>query len=199
MPEVLTTAGVSRRSCALTDAKTRLYLSGVLDHCVHILSLDPRSLRGSWSSVTTLAQLARWLRFTVQTKVPFRIRFKQVLINVSEQLLLRRGGTWPAFRVLSQAPPAVAHGRPPLIGRPPGEAGRGEKLLPLVPLPQLFVESIGLNPSVSQCVSLFRKVMTDSVGRLFRAHTQLAAQGRSLISSHPALISLLILVLNGRF
>lgn len=61
VPEVLTTAGVNRHSFVLTDVKTSLYLSGVLDHCVHVLSLDPRSLRGNWSSVTTLAQLTRWV------------------------------------------------------------------------------------------------------------------------------------------
>lgn len=59
LSEVLTTAGVNRHSCVLTRVKTQLYLSGVLDHCVHILSLDPRSLRGNWDSVTVLAQLTR--------------------------------------------------------------------------------------------------------------------------------------------
>lgn len=33
--------------------------------------------------------------------------------------------------------------------------------------------------SVCKCASLFRKVMMDSVGRLFRVHTHLATQGWS--------------------
>lgn len=83
LPEVLSTAGVSRHSCVLTDAKTRLYVSGVLDHCVHILSLDPRSLRGSWSSVSTLAQLTRWVRFNVRQNVSV---FNAFEMGISERV-----------------------------------------------------------------------------------------------------------------
>ncbi|XP_076579480.1 IQ calmodulin-binding motif-containing protein 1 [Chaetodon auriga] len=37
--------------------KSQLYLSGVLSHCILVLSLDPRKLRGIWSAAATLAQL----------------------------------------------------------------------------------------------------------------------------------------------
>ncbi|KAM9334335.1 IQ calmodulin-binding motif-containing protein 1 [Symphorus nematophorus] len=42
---------------ALTRLKSRLFLSGVLRHCVRVLSVDPRRLRGNWSSAAALAQL----------------------------------------------------------------------------------------------------------------------------------------------
>lgn len=79
LSEVLTTAGVDRHSCVLTSVKTQLYLSGVLDHCVHILSLDPRRLRDHRSSVTTLAQLTRYFWFIIPQK-PWN--FKQSFENV---------------------------------------------------------------------------------------------------------------------
>ncbi|XP_034035500.1 IQ calmodulin-binding motif-containing protein 1-like isoform X2 [Thalassophryne amazonica] len=41
----------------VTLLKSELYLSGVLSHCVHALSLDPRRLQGGWSTVASLAQL----------------------------------------------------------------------------------------------------------------------------------------------
>lgn len=153
LPEVLTTAGGNRHSCELTEVKTGLYLSGVLDHCVHVLSLEPRSLQGHWRSVTTLAQLTRRVPFTVQTNASTSPSETAVL---SVQLLLRWGGTWPPpFRDVSQALPAVTHGRPPLIGQPPDEAGRGETLLSVFSLQPLFVEWIGLNPVCpSVCVCL---------------------------------------------
>lgn len=55
----------------------------------------------------------------------------------------------------------------------------------------LFDKLFGLKLSVCQCASLFRKVMTNSVGRLFRVHTQLAAQGWS-----PPMLLIFITVLN---
>ncbi|XP_030265055.1 IQ calmodulin-binding motif-containing protein 1 isoform X2 [Sparus aurata] len=42
---------------ALTRVKSQLYLSGVLSHCVHVLSVEPRRLRGLWSAAATLAHL----------------------------------------------------------------------------------------------------------------------------------------------
>lgn len=61
MPGVLAAAGTPTHDCV----NAQLYLSGVLDHCVHILSLDPRSLRRHWDAVATLAQLTRSVSLTV--------------------------------------------------------------------------------------------------------------------------------------
>ncbi|XP_034534986.1 IQ calmodulin-binding motif-containing protein 1 [Notolabrus celidotus] len=55
--KVLNTAAVQTDSRRLTHVKSQLYLSGVLSHCVLVLSQDPRKLRGNWSAATTLAQL----------------------------------------------------------------------------------------------------------------------------------------------
>uniref|UniRef100_A0A3B5R2H5 Uncharacterized protein n=1 Tax=Xiphophorus maculatus TaxID=8083 RepID=A0A3B5R2H5_XIPMA len=44
-------------SGALTRVKTRFYHSGVLSHCVRVLSLSPSRLRGNWASAATLAHL----------------------------------------------------------------------------------------------------------------------------------------------
>uniref|UniRef100_A0A3B5MME3 Uncharacterized protein n=1 Tax=Xiphophorus couchianus TaxID=32473 RepID=A0A3B5MME3_9TELE len=44
-------------SGALTRVKTRFYHSGVLSHCVRVLSLSPSRLRGIWASAATLAHL----------------------------------------------------------------------------------------------------------------------------------------------
>ncbi|XP_070786942.1 IQ calmodulin-binding motif-containing protein 1-like [Enoplosus armatus] len=55
--KALNAAAVRARSSALTRVKSRLYLSGVLSHCVLVLSLDPRRLRGDWGAAATLAQL----------------------------------------------------------------------------------------------------------------------------------------------
>lgn len=125
-------------------------------------SLRPHSLSGSQEPAGQLELRhhtgpAYQVGLTYWPKhVSIVIHFRQVLINVCVQLLLRWGRTWSALRDLSQALPAVSHGRPPLIGQPPDEAGRGEKLLPLLSLQQLFVDLIGLNVSVclSVCVSL---------------------------------------------
>ncbi|KAI3366196.1 hypothetical protein L3Q82_010023, partial [Scortum barcoo] len=53
--KALNVAAVQMDGGALTRVKSQLYLSGVLSHCVLLLS--PRSLRGNWSAATTLAQL----------------------------------------------------------------------------------------------------------------------------------------------
>ncbi|XP_074483353.1 IQ calmodulin-binding motif-containing protein 1 isoform X2 [Sebastes fasciatus] len=50
-------AALQTDSSVLTAVKSRLYLSGVLNHCVRLLSLDPRRLRGNWGAAATLAQL----------------------------------------------------------------------------------------------------------------------------------------------
>ncbi|XP_051283060.1 IQ calmodulin-binding motif-containing protein 1-like [Dicentrarchus labrax] len=44
-------------SLSLTRVKSQLYLTGVLSHCILLLSLHPRRLRGNWSAAATLAQL----------------------------------------------------------------------------------------------------------------------------------------------
>lgn len=54
-------AAVHADSTMLTRIKSGMYLSGVLSHCVHILSLDPRRLRSHWSAAATLAQLVRYI------------------------------------------------------------------------------------------------------------------------------------------
>lgn len=54
-------AAVHTDNSMLTHVKSRLYLSGVLSHCVRVLSLDPRRLRGNWSAAATLAQLVRYI------------------------------------------------------------------------------------------------------------------------------------------
>ncbi|XP_045906660.1 IQ calmodulin-binding motif-containing protein 1 [Micropterus dolomieu] len=56
--KALNMAALHTDSRALTRVKSQLYLSGVLSHCVLLLSLDPRRLRGNWSAAATLAQLA---------------------------------------------------------------------------------------------------------------------------------------------
>ncbi|XP_014906601.1 IQ calmodulin-binding motif-containing protein 1 [Poecilia latipinna] len=55
--KVLNSAAVQTDSGALTRAKTRFYHSGVLSHCVRVLSLSPSRLRGNWASAATLAHL----------------------------------------------------------------------------------------------------------------------------------------------
>ncbi|XP_068587130.1 IQ calmodulin-binding motif-containing protein 1 [Cebidichthys violaceus] len=42
---------------SLAAVKSLLYLSGVLSHCVLLMTLNPRMQRGSWSAAATLAQL----------------------------------------------------------------------------------------------------------------------------------------------
>lgn len=61
LSEALTMAAVHTDNSMLTRVKSRLYLSGVLSHCVRVLSLDPRRLRGNWSATATLAQLVRYI------------------------------------------------------------------------------------------------------------------------------------------
>ncbi|XP_054882184.1 IQ calmodulin-binding motif-containing protein 1-like isoform X2 [Poeciliopsis prolifica] len=55
--KVLNSAAVQTDSGALTWVKTRFYHSGVLSHCVRVLSLSPSRLRGNWASAATLAHL----------------------------------------------------------------------------------------------------------------------------------------------
>ncbi|XP_041822549.1 IQ calmodulin-binding motif-containing protein 1-like isoform X2 [Chelmon rostratus] len=55
--KALNMAAVQTDISALARVKSQLYLSGVLSHCVLVLSLDPRRLRGNWSAAATLAQL----------------------------------------------------------------------------------------------------------------------------------------------
>ncbi|XP_023185530.1 IQ calmodulin-binding motif-containing protein 1 [Xiphophorus maculatus] len=55
--KVLNSAAVQTDSGALTRVKTRFYHSGVLSHCVRVLSLSPSRLRGNWASAATLAHL----------------------------------------------------------------------------------------------------------------------------------------------
>lgn len=54
-------AAVHTDSTMLTRIKSRMYLSGVLSHSVHVLSMDPRRLRSHWSAAATLAQLVRYI------------------------------------------------------------------------------------------------------------------------------------------
>ncbi|PWA33772.1 hypothetical protein CCH79_00017285 [Gambusia affinis] len=54
---VLNSAAVQTDSRALTRVKTQFYHSGVLSHCVRVLSLSPSRLRGNWTSAATLAHL----------------------------------------------------------------------------------------------------------------------------------------------
>lgn len=65
LSEALTVAAVHSDNTMLTRVKTQMYLSGVLSHCVQVLSLDPRSLRSHWSATATLAQLVRYIQRTV--------------------------------------------------------------------------------------------------------------------------------------
>nr|XP_020447941.1 IQ calmodulin-binding motif-containing protein 1 isoform X1 [Monopterus albus]XP_020447943.1 IQ calmodulin-binding motif-containing protein 1 isoform X1 [Monopterus albus] len=53
----LNMAAVQTDGSVLTRVKSQLYESGVLNHCVLILALDPRRLRGNWSAAATLAQV----------------------------------------------------------------------------------------------------------------------------------------------
>ncbi|XP_043965572.1 IQ calmodulin-binding motif-containing protein 1-like [Gambusia affinis] len=55
--KVLNSAAVQTDSRALTRVKTQFYHSGVLSHCVRVLSLSPSRLRGNWTSAATLAHL----------------------------------------------------------------------------------------------------------------------------------------------
>lgn len=55
--KVLNSAALHTDSGALTRVKTRFYLSGVLNHCVQVLSVSPGELRGNWTSAATLAHL----------------------------------------------------------------------------------------------------------------------------------------------
>uniref|UniRef100_UPI0037E96738 IQ calmodulin-binding motif-containing protein 1-like n=1 Tax=Semicossyphus pulcher TaxID=241346 RepID=UPI0037E96738 len=55
--KALNMAAVQTDGSLLTRVKSQLYLSGVLSHCVLVLSQDPRMLRGNWSAAATLAQI----------------------------------------------------------------------------------------------------------------------------------------------
>ncbi|CAK6979256.1 IQ calmodulin-binding motif-containing protein 1-like isoform X1 [Scomber scombrus] len=55
--KALNAAAVQTSSSVLISVKSQLYRSGVLRHCVRLLSLDPRTLRSNWSAVASLAQL----------------------------------------------------------------------------------------------------------------------------------------------
>ncbi|XP_015250191.1 PREDICTED: IQ calmodulin-binding motif-containing protein 1 [Cyprinodon variegatus] len=55
--KVLNSAALQKPSRALAGAKARLYDSGVLSHCVQVLSLGPSRLRGSWTAAARLAHL----------------------------------------------------------------------------------------------------------------------------------------------
>lgn len=61
LSEAVKMAAVQTDGRVLTRVKSLLYLSGVLSHCVRVLSLDPRRLRGNWSAAATLAQLTRYV------------------------------------------------------------------------------------------------------------------------------------------
>ncbi|XP_054629359.1 IQ calmodulin-binding motif-containing protein 1-like isoform X2 [Dunckerocampus dactyliophorus] len=50
-------AAVQKDSSVLSRVKSVLYQSGVLHHCITLLTLDPPSLRGNWSAAATLASL----------------------------------------------------------------------------------------------------------------------------------------------
>lgn len=63
-------AALQTGGAALTRVKSQLYLSGVLSHCVHVLSLEPRRLRGLWSAAATLAHLTRY-QLTVTVLIVF--------------------------------------------------------------------------------------------------------------------------------
>lgn len=60
LPEALNTAAVHTHYGALTSIKSHLFLSGVLSHCVPLLTLDSRKLRGNLGAAATLAQLLRY-------------------------------------------------------------------------------------------------------------------------------------------
>ncbi|XP_037552268.1 IQ calmodulin-binding motif-containing protein 1 [Nematolebias whitei] len=55
--KVLNSAAMQTNSNSLAQVKSQLYQSGVLNQCVHVLSLNPSRLRGSWSATATLAHL----------------------------------------------------------------------------------------------------------------------------------------------
>ncbi|KAM7375561.1 hypothetical protein PAMA_014597 [Pampus argenteus] len=55
--KTLNMAAVQMSSSVLIRVKSQLYLSGILRHCVLLLSLDARRLQGNWSAAATLAQL----------------------------------------------------------------------------------------------------------------------------------------------
>lgn len=57
--DALNSAAVHVNSGELARLKSQLYLSGVLIHCIHVLSLHPSSLWGDLSAAATLAHLTR--------------------------------------------------------------------------------------------------------------------------------------------
>lgn len=57
--DALNSAAVHVNNGELTRLKSQLYLSGVLIHCVRVLSLHPSSLWGDLSAAATLAHLTR--------------------------------------------------------------------------------------------------------------------------------------------
>ncbi|XP_033471776.2 IQ calmodulin-binding motif-containing protein 1 [Epinephelus lanceolatus] len=54
--KALNSAALQTDSRVLTRVKSQLYLSGVLSHCVLLLTLGPRGLQGNWGAAATLAQ-----------------------------------------------------------------------------------------------------------------------------------------------
>lgn len=57
LDKLLNMAAVLTDSSVSTHVKAQLYVSGVLSHCILVLSQDHRKLRGNWSATATLAQL----------------------------------------------------------------------------------------------------------------------------------------------
>ncbi|XP_077959965.1 IQ calmodulin-binding motif-containing protein 1 isoform X4 [Gasterosteus aculeatus] len=55
--KTLTTAALRSHGAPLAAGKSLLYRSGVLSHCVRLLTPDPRRPRGNWGAAATLAAL----------------------------------------------------------------------------------------------------------------------------------------------
>ncbi|XP_067439190.1 IQ calmodulin-binding motif-containing protein 1 isoform X1 [Thunnus thynnus] len=85
--KALNMAAVQTSSGALIRVKSQLYLSGVLRHCVRLLSLDPRRLRGNWSAAATLAQLTSSCCVGVDLDEPSEAFHRLFLPSVMDALL----------------------------------------------------------------------------------------------------------------
>ncbi|XP_044043602.1 IQ calmodulin-binding motif-containing protein 1 [Siniperca chuatsi] len=108
--KALNMAAVQTDSSVLARVKSRFYLSGVLSHCVLVLSLDPRRLRGHWSAAATLAQLASSCCVGVEpgkhSQAFHRLFLPSVmdgLLSLASQLMRRAECVSPFRKVMASA------------------------------------------------------------------------------------------------
>ncbi|XP_013877232.1 IQ calmodulin-binding motif-containing protein 1, partial [Austrofundulus limnaeus] len=97
LTEVLNLAAVQTNSSSLAQVKSQLYHSGILNHCVQMLSLHPSRLRDNWTASATLAHLTSSCCVGVDPGSQFQAFHRVFLPSVIDVLLPL------ACRLMSQA------------------------------------------------------------------------------------------------